>query len=83
MIVVSSREFRSNQKKYLDLADKNEQIVSQRKGARAYVLSPVTGGDSFFMDPQNLAEVKKGIEEYRAGKAVTVDNADIDKLLGL
>ena len=27
MLVISSREFRDNQKKYMDLADSNQQVV--------------------------------------------------------
>lgn len=83
MIIISTREFRSNQKKYLDLVDKNEQVVIQRKGTKAYVLAPVTEQDRFFMDPRNLEEVRKGIEEHKNGQTRPMNKAEIDNLLGV
>jgi len=48
MIIVTSCEFRDNQKKYFDMVDKNEQIVVKRKN-RAYKLVPVTD-DNMLVD---------------------------------
>lgn len=45
MKIVSSREFRDNQKKYFDMVDKKEQVVVKRSGNRAYKLVPVTEDD--------------------------------------
>jgi len=39
MLVISSREFRDNQKKYLDLVDQDEHIIIQRGRNKSYVLS--------------------------------------------
>ncbi len=44
MKIITSREFRDNQKKYFDMVDKNEQIVVKRKN-RTYKLVPVTDDD--------------------------------------
>lgn len=44
MKIVTSREFRDNQKKYFDMVDKNEQVVVKRKN-RSYKLVPVTDDD--------------------------------------
>jgi hypothetical protein len=44
MRIVTSREFRDNQKKYFDMVDNNEQVVVKRKD-RAYKLVPVTNDD--------------------------------------
>lgn len=83
MLVISSREFRENQKKYLDLADDNQQVIIQRGKGKAYVLTPVGEKDQYFMDPQVMADVKEGIAQYRAGETTKVDKADFDQLLGL
>jgi antitoxin YefM len=83
MLVISSREFRDNQKKYMDLADENQQIVIQRGKEKAYVLTPIGKKDRYFMDPEVLAEIKEGINQYLEGKTTQVDKADFDKLLGL
>jgi hypothetical protein len=44
MRIVSSREFRDNQKKYFDMVDNNEQVVVKRKN-RSYKLVPVSEDD--------------------------------------
>lgn len=55
MKIVTSREFRDNQKKYLDMVDKQEQVVVKRSKNRAYKIVPVTEDDM-------LVEIPK---EYR------------------
>lgn len=83
MLVISSREFRDNQRKYLDLADANQQVIIQRGKGKAYILTPVSEKDRYFMDPQVMADIQEGIAQYRAGKTTKVDKADFDQLLGL
>lgn len=83
MLVVSSREFRENQKKYMDLADNNEQVIVQRGKEKAYVLVPISEKDKLFLDPEVLEEIKVGISQYNAGNTLKVDKSDFDKLLGL
>ncbi|MET7259286.1 type II toxin-antitoxin system Phd/YefM family antitoxin [Dyadobacter fermentans] len=83
MLVISSREFRDNQKKYMDLADNNQQVIIQRGKGKAYALTPVSEKDRYFMDPEVMAEIREGIEQYRAGKTTKVNKADLDQLLGL
>jgi antitoxin YefM len=82
MLVISSREFRDNQKKYMDLVDKNEQVIIQRGKEKAYALTPVGEKDTYFMDPQVLADIQEGITQYREGKTTKVNKADFDRLLG-
>ena len=83
MLVVSSREFRDNQKKYMDLVDSNQQVIIQRGKGKAYVLTPVNEKDRYFMDPDMMAEIQEGIAQYQAGKTTQVGKADFDRLLGL
>lgn len=45
MRMVTSREFRNNQKKYLDMVDNKEQVIVKRSKNRAYKLVPVTEDD--------------------------------------
>lgn len=53
MKVVSSREFRDNQKKYFDMVDNKEQIIVKRKN-RAYKLVPVSDDDMLIEIPQEF-----------------------------
>lgn len=83
MLVISSREFRDNQKKYMDLVDSNQQVIIQRGKGKAYMLTPLNEKDRYFMDPHVMAEIQDGIAQYQAGKTTKVDKADFDQLLGL
>ncbi|SDH21251.1 Antitoxin Phd_YefM, type II toxin-antitoxin system [Dyadobacter soli] len=83
MLVISSREFRDNQKKYMDLADNNQQVIIQRGKGKAYALTPVSDKDRYFMNPEVVAEIREGIDQYLAGKTTKVNKADLDQLLGL
>ena len=51
MYIISSREFRINQKMYLDLVDKNEQVIVQRGKNKAYKLTAITDTDRFLEEP--------------------------------
>ncbi len=53
MRIVTSREFRDNQKKYFDMVDKNEQVVVKRKN-RVYKLVPVTDDDMLVDIPKEF-----------------------------
>ncbi len=83
MLVISSKEFRDNQKKYFDLVDQNQQVIVQRGKDKSYVLVPISDEDRFFLDPKIIAEVKEGIAEYKSGSVVRVAKEKLDQLLGL
>lgn len=51
MKIVTSREFRDNQKRYLDLVDNNEQVIVKRKN-RVYKILPVTDDDMLLDIPK-------------------------------
>jgi len=52
MKIVTSREFRDNQKKYFDLVDNKEQVIVKRSKKRAYKLVPVTDDDMLIEIPE-------------------------------
>ena len=52
MRIVTSREFRDNQKKYFDMVDNKEQVIVKRSKKRAYKLVPVTDDDMLIEIPK-------------------------------
>jgi len=52
MKIVTSREFRDNQKKYFDLVDNKIQVIVKRSKGKAYKLVPVTDDDVLIEIPQ-------------------------------
>lgn len=45
--------------------------------------NPSPSGDTWFNDPDNMASVKRGVEEMKAGKGKTYSMDEIRTLLGV
>ena len=56
MIIINSREFRDNQKKYFELALKQQVIVQQGR-KHAFAITPISEDDQYFMDPKVKSEI--------------------------
>lgn len=83
MFVISSSEFRQNQKHYFDRIDKGERIVIQRGKAKSYLLTPVKEDDLYF-NAEMLDRIKRSIEETQIGISKTVTSSKgIKELLAL
>lgn len=83
MLVISSREFRQNQKEYFEKADKGEQIIVQRGKNKAYALTPVSESDLYF-NADMVKKIKQSIKEVEKGETKKVSSPDeISKMLGL
>ncbi|SFU20491.1 Antitoxin Phd_YefM, type II toxin-antitoxin system [Algoriphagus locisalis] len=83
MVVVSTREFRQNLKKYLDLIDKNERVIIQRGNDKIYEISNKVKNDRFFDDPTIQERISKSLQFYNKGKTVKLSDAQLKELLGL
>jgi len=83
MIVISSREFRQNQKMYFDKVDSGEHIIVQRGKDKSYALTPINEND-VFINAEMLVKLKKSIQERQEGNSIKIDSSQgISKLLGL
>ncbi len=83
MLVISSREFRENQKKYFDLIDQKEQVIVQRGKNKSYALVPIDETVKYFSEPEIRARLDRSIEEANQVDLVSVKPEDIPHLLGL
>ncbi len=84
MIVISTREFRDNQKKYFDLADNNEQIIVQRGKSKSYKLVPIIQGETLMSKEAFFEKIDDSIKQFHEGKVKRVENLqEFEKLLGL
>ncbi len=83
MIQVSSREFRENQKMYLDLADKGEQILLRRGKKHAYMLKPLSEDDLYWFTPEIMEHLQKAIDEAKQGEVKSLTDKEWKELLGL
>ncbi len=83
MLVVSSREFRQNQKMYFERADQGEQIIVQRGKDKAYALTPVKDEDLYF-NAEMIERIKQSMDQIKSGKTKKITTPEqINDLLGL
>ncbi len=83
MLVISSREFRQNQRLYFERADKGEQIIVQRGKDKAYALTPINEEDVYF-NAEMLERITESIKQVKEGKVKRIsDSKEIRDLLGL
>lgn len=83
MLIISSREFRQNQKLYFDRADQGEQIIVQRGKDKSYALTPV-GEDDIYFNAAMIKRIKESISQIESGKSKKITSPDeINDLLGL
>ncbi len=75
MVIVSSREFRANQKKYLSLALSNDVIIKSRSHG-SYRLVPITEEDSVIDNATLQAKIARGIAEFEQGKATAISEGE-------
>jgi antitoxin YefM len=83
MLVISTREFRQNLKKYLDLIDKNERVIIKRGKDKVYEISSEVKNDRFFDDPIVQERLAKSIQSYAEGKTVNLSPEQLKDLLGI
>ncbi len=83
MIVISSREFRQNQRLYLDKVDQGEQVIVQRGKDKSYALTPVSADDLYF-SASMIKRIKQSLKEAEQGDVKRVSTSkEIRELLGL
>ena len=74
MLIISSREFRDNQKKYFDLVDQNVQVIVQRGKNKAYILAPIGDTDKLSVNEQLVDYVREA--ELELSKKITISIED-------
>ncbi len=83
MLVISSREFRQNQKLYFERVDKGEHIIVQRGKDKSYALTLVTEDDMYF-NAEMIKRIKQSVLEVQNGETKTISTSEeIKELLGL
>lgn len=73
MQIVSTREFRANQKKYFDLAE-SEVILVARKNARPIVIS--VADDDDYLSKAELLSIQKGLEDIKNGRTYKMQEGE-------
>jgi len=83
MLVISSREFRQNQRLYFEKADKGEQIIVQRGKDKSYALTPV-GKDDIYFNEKMIKRIKESAKQAKNCEYIELSSSEeIKELLGL
>jgi hypothetical protein len=72
MLVVSTREFRDNQKSYLDKIDLGIEMLLQRGRTKAYKIIPVSDDDALISKEAFYAKLNQAEQSIKDGKGNTV-----------
>ena len=72
MNVITATEFRNNQRKYFDLAEK-ELVCITRSGKTPIALTPVNLDN--YPTEKELKAIKEGLEEYEKGNYTVIKDA--------
>ena len=75
MVIVSSREFRANQRKYFDLALTNDVVITSRTHG-SYRLVPIKDTDTLVNQATLDAKIRRGIEEYELDKVHRMEEGE-------
>ena len=73
MQIVTTREFRANQKKYFELAEREPVFVS-RKNARPIVIS--VADDDDFLSKEELLSIQRGLEDIKNGRTYRMQEGE-------
>lgn len=79
MQIVTPRDFRANQKKYFEMAEK-EPVFVMRRGARPISISVVNDDD--LLSPEMIRSINRGLEDIKNGQVYSMaPDESLDDLL--
>ena len=81
MIIISSREFRDNQKKYFDLVDSNGQIIIQHAKSKKYWLFPVHELETSMTEDEFVKKIEESIKQVKQGSLTSFKNVEDSKAI--
>jgi antitoxin YefM len=68
MLVISTREFRANQKSYLEKVDRGLELLIRRGKNKSYKIVPVKEDDSLMSKEEFYAKLDRSLEQYKNGE---------------
>lgn len=85
MVIISSREFRANQGKYLGMAVNGKSVVLHSRSHGSFKLVPISGDDAVMTEEEFTQRINEGLRQIQEGKSTTVKgkqelNAFLDSL---
>ena len=72
MVVISSRDFRSNQSKYLGIAASGQAVVLTTRNLGSFKIVPVNEDDTLMTKEEIYQKIDRGMQEIKEGKGYRV-----------
>jgi len=68
MLVISIREFRANQGKYLSMASEGQDIILKSRSKGSFRIIPLTEDDTLMSKEEYFANIDRSLQEIKEGK---------------
>lgn len=81
MIVISTRDFRANQSKFLDMANNGEDIVLKSREKGSFKLVPISEEDAVLGKRDIMAELKGALQQVKDHMDGKIKLKSIDALI--
>ena len=82
MEVISSRDFRSNQSKYLGMAAKGQGIILKTRSLGSFKITPLTEDDTLMSKEEFFMKLERARKEIKEGKGTVLKTKEeIDRFL--
>ena len=83
MLVISTREFRERQGKYLGMVANGENVILKSRKEGSFKIVPLQRDDTLMSKEEFYAKLDRSIQQIKDGKLNTLNMNNIDELLGL
>jgi len=83
MLVISSREFRANQSKYLGLAAEGKDVLLKSREKGSFKIVPVTDDDTLMSKEEYFAMLDRGLQNIREGRTKRYTMEELRIKMGL
>ena len=76
MLVISSREFRANTGRYLDLVSKGQDVILKSRSLGSFRLTPVKENDMVMSETEFYSKIDRSIKQAEEGKVIRQNDGE-------
>lgn len=76
MVIISSREFRANQSKYLKMVSNGEDVILKSRGNGNFKIVPLTTDDTLLTRMELDAKIKQATKDYENGDFTSINTPE-------
>ena len=83
MLVISTRQFRENQRQYLGRVKNGEDVILKSRKVGSFKIVPVSDDDTLMSKEQFDAIIEQGLQDIKNGKTKRYTMEELRKKMGL